>query len=57
MFSSSEIGVDGIGICLDLVSKFVECFEGGSAMEVSEVRSLKKGFLVMNSACHGRRRC
>ena len=53
MCSSSKIGVDGLGICLDLVLKLVERFEGGFATDGSEVSSLEKGVLVINVARHG----
>ena len=53
MCSSSGIGVDGLGVCVDLVLKLVERFEGGFAMDGSEVRSLGKGVLVINVAHHG----
>ena len=53
MCSSSDIGVDGIGVFLDLFSKFVERFEGGFTTNGSEVRSLKNGVLVINVARNG----
>ena len=53
MCSSSDIGVDGLGICLGLVLKFVDRSEGGFATDGSEVSSLKNGALVVNSS----RRC
>ena len=56
MCSSSKMGVDGLGVCLDLISKLVEHFKGGFAMDGSEVSSTKEGFLVINSACHGGQR-
>ena len=54
MCSSSEILVDGLGVCFYLVPKLVESFEGGFATDGSEVGSLEKGVLVINFACHGR---
>ena len=56
MCSSSEIGVDGLGVCIDLVLKPVECFEGDFDTDGSEVSSIKEGVLVVNTACHGRLR-
>ena len=53
MWSSSKIGVDGLGIFLDLILKLVKGFEGGFATYGSEVGSLKKGVLVTNIARHG----
>ena len=53
MCSSSEIVVYGLGICLDLVSKLVESFEGGFDTDGSEVISLEKVVLVINIARHG----
>ena len=53
MCSSSEIGVDRLGFCLDLISKLVERFEGGFAIDGSDVSSLEKDVLVINVACRG----
>ena len=53
MCSSSNIGVDGLGIFLDLVLKLVERFKGGFSTDGSHVSLLEKGDLVMNVACHG----
>ena len=52
MRSSSEIGVYGLGVCLDLISKIVERFKGGFATDGSEVSSLEEGILVMDRARH-----
>ena len=52
MCSSSKIGDDGLEVCLDIFSKLVERFEGGFAMDGSEVRSTEKGVLVINVACN-----
>ena len=52
MFSSYEIGVDGLEVYLDLVPKLVEFFESGFITDGSEVISLKKGVLVINVACN-----
>ena len=38
---SSESGVDGLDICLDIVSKLVERFEVGFTTDGSEVSSLE----------------
>ena len=54
MCSSSKIGVDGLGVCLDLVLKLVERFEGGFDTDGSDFILLEEGVLVMNSARHGR---
>ena len=53
MCSSSEIGVDGLGIYLDIVSNLVERFEGSFDTDCSEVSSLEEGILVINRACPG----
>ena len=53
MRSSSDIGLERLGVCLDLVSKLVESFEGGFATDGSEARSLEKGVFVIDVACHG----
>ena len=53
MCSSSDIGVDGLVVCLHLVSKLVEHFEGGFATDGSDISSLENGVLVINVACHG----
>ena len=53
MCSSSKIGVDGLGVCLDLVSKLVECFGGWFFTDGSEVSSHKEGVLLINRARHG----
>ena len=52
MLSYSEIGVDGLGFCLDLVLKLVECFECGFSINGSEVSLLEKDVLVINVARH-----
>ena len=52
MCSSSEIGVYGLGVCLDLVLKLVENFEGRFAMDGSEVCLTEEGVLVINRACN-----
>ena len=41
IFPSSDIGVDGLVVCLDIIKKRVERFKGGFAMDGSEVRSLE----------------
>ena len=48
MCSSYKIGVDGLGVCLDLVFKLVERFEGGFATYGSDFILLEEGVLVMN---------
>ena len=53
MCSSSNIGINGIGVGLDFVSKLVESFKGGFAMDWSEFCSLEEGVLVIDSTCHG----
>ena len=53
MRSSSNIGVDGLGIFLDLVFKLVERFKGGFSTDGSDVSFLEKGVLVINVARHG----
>ena len=53
MFYSSNIGVYGLGVFLDLVSNLVEHFEGGFATDGSDVSSLEKVVLVVNVARHG----
>ena len=53
MCSSSDIRVDRIGVCLDLVSKLVERFKGGFATDGSEVSSLEEGILGINRAFYG----
>ena len=50
---SSESGVDGLDICLDIVSKLVERFEVGFTTDGSEVSSLEEGVLLINRARHG----
>ena len=52
MCSSSEIGVDGISVVLDFILKLVEHFEGGFAMNWSEVCSLEEGVLVVDRNPH-----
>ena len=53
MFSSSDILLDGLGVCFYLVPNLVESFEGGFATDGSEVGSLEKGVLVSSVAWHG----
>ena len=53
MCSSSEIGIDGLSICLDLFLEIVERFKGEFAMDGSDVSSLEEGVLVINKAHHG----
>ena len=53
MCSSSDIEVDGLGVCLDIVLKLMEIFKGGFITDGSEVISLKEVFLVINRVCHG----
>ena len=53
MCYSSKIGLDGLGVCLDIVLKLMERFEGGFAMDGSEVILLEEGVLVINRARHG----
>ena len=57
MCSSSDIGVDRLGIFLDFVSHLVERFEDGFATVESEVSSLEKGVHIINVAVHGGWRC
>ena len=54
MRSSSDIGLERLGVCLDLVSKRVESFEGGFATDGSDVGLLEEGVIVVYIACHGR---
>ena len=53
MWYSSDIEVNRLDICLDLVLKIVEHFKGGFATDGIEVSLLENGVLVTNSACHG----
>ena len=53
MCSSYEIGVDRLGICLDIISKLVDHFEGGFTTDGSEVSLLEEGVLVINKSRHG----
>ena len=53
MYSSSDIGVGGLRVGINLVSNIVENFEGGFATDGSEVSSLKEGVLVIDRACNG----
>ena len=53
IWSSSDIGVDGLGVFLYLISNLVERFKGSFAMDGSEVRLLEKGDLVINFSHHG----
>ena len=53
MCSSSEIRVDRLGVCLDLVLNILERFEGEFSTGGSEVISLKEGVLVINRARYG----
>ena len=53
MCSSSEIRVDRLGVCLDLVSNILERFEGEFSTGGSEFISLKEGVLVINRARYG----
>ena len=53
MCSSSEIGVDRLGACLDLVSNIMERFEGGFSTYGSEVSLPERGVLVINVFRHG----
>ena len=48
MCSSSKTGVNGLGLCLDLVSNIVERLEGGFITDGSDVSSLKAGVLIIN---------
>ena len=50
MCSYSDIGVYRFGVCLDLVLKLVDHFEGGFATDRIEVSSLEERFLVINRA-------
>ena len=50
MFYSSNIGVYGLGVFLDLVSKLVEHFQGWFDTDGIDVSSLKKGTLVIKVA-------
>ena len=50
----SDISVDSLGVCFDLIPKLVERFESGFATDGSEIGSLKKGVFVANIARHGR---
>ena len=45
--------MDGLVVCLDLVFKLVERFEGGFDTDGSEFRSLEEGVIVINRARHG----
>ena len=51
--SSSNIGVDGLRVGLDIVLKLVESFKGELAMDWNEVCSLEECVLVIDIACHG----
>ena len=53
MLSSSKIGVDGLRVGLDFVSKLVERFECGFTKYWSEVFSLEEGVLAIDRNCHG----
>ena len=53
MYSSSEIGVDRLGFCLDPVLNLVESSEGMFATYWSELISLEKGVLVSNVVFYG----
>ena len=54
MCSSSDILVNGIGVCFYLISKLVERFEGGFYTDGSEVSSFEEGVFVVNIDRHGR---
>ena len=49
----SDIGVDGLGVCLDLILNLVERFEGGFATDGIEVSFFEEGILGINRACNG----
>ena len=53
MCSSYKIGVDGLGVCLDLILNLVERFEGGFATDGIEVSFFEEGILGINRACNG----
>ena len=46
MCSSSDIQVDGLGVCFNFVLKIVERFGGGFATDGREVGLLEQGVLV-----------
>ena len=52
MCSSSDIGVDRLGVFVDLVPKLVDRFEGGFATNGSEGSFLKEGVLIIHRARH-----
>ena len=54
MYSSYEIEVYGIRVCLDFVLKLVDRFEGGFATNFSEARLIEEGVFVIDSTRHGR---
>ena len=53
MCSSSEIVVDSLYVGLYLVSKLVEIFKDGLAVDGSEAGSLEEGVLVIGRDFHG----
>ena len=53
MCSSSEIVVDSLYVGLYIVSKLVENFKGGFAVDGSESSSLEEGVLVIGRDFHG----
>ena len=54
MCSSSDILVDGLGVCFYFISKLVEHFRGGLATDESEVGLLKDGVFVVYVSRHVR---
>ena len=53
MCSSSNIVVDVLDVCLDLISKLEERFKGGFATDGSVAGSLEEGVLEINTDRHG----
>ena len=48
-----DLGRQTWSLLLSCSAKQMESFEGGFAMDGSEVESLEKGVLVINVDCHG----
>ena len=53
MWSSSEIGVYRLVVCLDIFLKLVGRFEGDFATDGSYVSLIEEGVLLVNRNCHG----
>ena len=53
MCSSSEIRVDGLVVCLDIISKLAGHLKGGFSTDGSEVSSLEEGILEINRSWYG----